>query len=180
MCKNLIIYVWIIFSFGYFNSPLNAETWNDIKGRITKSGQSNNVIKECGPGFVLTKQRGIAAWLNITFASLVYGPTTTTSVGTSGCKGLASIDSENMHKFKFIANNYHFIQEDVVRGEGRYLESLSALMMCDLNIFTNHLKDNYETYFVNTFTSQPENYVFFYNTLEANSSNNCVNKSYPT
>ena len=61
-----------------------------------------------GPGFVFTKQKGIAAWINISSAIFIYFPTTTTAFGTSGCKGFWTYDSEKMNKVKFIANNYHF------------------------------------------------------------------------
>lgn len=96
----------------------------------------------CGLGAMVFGDKGgplqiVAATLNGTAGSQTFGMST----GTSNCG--PSVFSQAEAK-AFIENNSVALENDVVRGQGETLSTLSKLMNCDSDVLSTTLKNNYK------------------------------------
>jgi hypothetical protein len=126
------------------------------QARVSKSDLSNDNgygTAGCGLGsMVFGNKQGplqiIAATTNGTAGSQTFGMTT----GTSNCG--PSVFSQAETK-AFIDNNAVALENDIVRGQGETLSTLSKMMKCDESVLSTTLKNNYkDIYSSNTTSSQ--------------------------
>lgn len=116
------------------------------QAKVTSSDFSNGNsygTAGCGLGaMVFGDKRGplqiIAATLNGTAGSQTFGMST----GTSNCGPSAFSQAEAK---AFIDNNAVALENDVVRGQGETLSTLSKIMKCDEAVLGTTLKNNYKS-----------------------------------
>lgn len=125
------------------------------QARVSKGDLSNGKgygAAGCGLGsMVFGDKEGplqiIAATTNGTAGTQTFGMTT----GTSNCG--PSVFSQAETK-AFIDNNAVALENDIVRGQGETLSTLSKMMKCDESVLSSTLKNNYkDIYSSNTSSS---------------------------
>ena len=105
-----------------------------------------NRLDECGPGKVISPFDidFIIFTLNSWWLTGNTTYSAATSSGTSECKGFALNDEQRVH---YIATNFYKIQEDIVKGEGVYLDALTTIMGCEGTKFKMILKNDFVSIF---------------------------------
>lgn len=114
-------------------------------GKMSKGSMSNGNgygLAGCGLGsMVFGQQSGpvqiVAATLNGTGVQ-TFGMTT----GTSNCGPSVFANAETK---AFIENNAVALENDIVRGQGETLATLSKMMKCEESSLSSALKSNYKT-----------------------------------
>lgn len=121
--------------------------------KVTKKDLNNNKgygLAGCGLGsMVFGDKTGplqiIAATLNGVAGSQTFGITS----GTSNC----GQNNDYSDTKTFIDNNAVAIENDVVRGQGEALQTLSKIMKCDESVLSITLKNNYKEIYSSKETS---------------------------